>query len=72
MQAEALGDSIYETNIYVAGKVTSLGADCIEKKITKAHIEKINSLLNKGLILKNTLIKILKDMDRQENYIILK
>ena len=44
---EALGDSIYETNIYVAGKITSLGADCIEKKITKVHIEKIKYLLKK-------------------------
>ena len=29
---EALGDSLYETNIYVKGKVKSLGADCEEKK----------------------------------------
>ena len=51
---DALGDSIYETDIYVGGKITSLGADCIEKKITKVHIEKINSLLNKGNINKYT------------------
>ena len=30
---EALGDSIYETVIYMIGKPKSLGADCIEKKI---------------------------------------
>ena len=51
---EALGDSIYETNIYVAGKITSLGADCVEKKITKTHINKINFLLKKGNIKKYT------------------
>jgi len=51
---EALCDSIYETNIYVAGKVTSLGADCVEKKITKKHIKIIKSLLDKGNIKKHT------------------
>ena len=29
---EALGDSLYETNIYIRGKVKSLGADCVEKR----------------------------------------
>ena len=49
---EALGDSIYEADIFVAGKVTSLGADCIEKKITKTScIEKINLLIKKREIL---------------------
>jgi len=52
--AEALGDSIYETNIYVAGKITSLGTDCIEKKMTKAHTQKIYSLLKKANITKYT------------------
>jgi len=52
--AEALGDSIYETNIYVAGKITSLGTDCIEKKMTKAHTQKINLLLKKANITKYT------------------
>ena len=28
---EALGDSLYETDIYIKGRVKSLGADCIEK-----------------------------------------
>ena len=49
---EALGDSIYETVIYVAGKTTSLGSDCIEKKINITDIKKIQSLLEKGNIKK--------------------
>ena len=51
---EALGDSIYETNIYIAGKVQSLGADCIEKKITKIDIIKINDLIKRSNIKKYT------------------
>ena len=49
---EALGDSIYETVIYVAGKTKSLGADCIEKKMNKTDIKKIEFLLEKGNIKK--------------------
>ena len=49
---EALGDSIYETIIYVAGKTKSLGTDCVEKKINKMDIKKIESLLKKGNIKK--------------------
>ena len=49
---EALGDSIYETIIYIAGKPKSLGVDCIEKKITKTDIEKIQNLLKQGNIKK--------------------
>ena len=49
---EALGDSIYETNIYIAGKVKSLGADCIEKKMNKYHLKKIAFLLDKGRLKK--------------------
>ena len=49
---EALGDSIYETVIYVAGKIKSLGADCIEKKMNKTDIKKIEFLLEKGNIKK--------------------
>ena len=30
---EALGDSIYETRIYVRGAVRGLGADCVEKEL---------------------------------------
>lgn len=49
---EALGDSIYETIIYIAGKPKSLGVDCIEKKITKTDIGKIKNLLKQGNIKK--------------------
>ena len=41
----ALGDSIYEANIYIAGKVSSLGADCVEKKMTKKHITNLKNIL---------------------------
>ncbi|WP_374309513.1 protein glxC [Methylocella sp.] len=34
---DALGDSIYETKIYVRGKVKSLGADCVEKPMDDAE-----------------------------------
>lgn len=34
---ESLGDSIYEAHLYVRGKVSSLGADCIEKPLREAH-----------------------------------
>ena len=47
---EALGDSIYETVIYLAGKPQSLGADCIEKKINKTDIKQIENLLKIGKI----------------------
>jgi len=40
-----LGDSIYEAVIYVAGRVDSLGADCIEKEMTAAHVERLQALL---------------------------
>jgi len=49
---EALGDSIYETVIYIAGNPKSLGVDCIEKKITKNDIKKIENLLKQGNIKK--------------------
>ena len=49
---EALGDSIFETNIYIAGKVKSLGVDCVEKKMTKTHLNKLNKLIKKGNIKK--------------------
>ena len=42
----ALGDSIYEANIYIAGKVSSLGADCVEKKMTKKHIINLKNILS--------------------------
>jgi glutamate synthase domain-containing protein 3 len=42
---EALGDSIYEANIFVRGDVSGLGADCIEKEMIPKHIAKISELL---------------------------
>ena len=42
---DALGDSIYETVIYLAGKPKSLGVDCIEKKVTKNDLKKIENLI---------------------------
>lgn len=45
---DALGDSIYEAVIYVAGKVDSLGADCIEKPMTDAHRQTLESLLERA------------------------
>ena len=40
-----LGDSIYEAVLYVRGTVASLGADCIEKDMTGAHVERLGGLL---------------------------
>jgi methylamine---glutamate N-methyltransferase subunit B len=45
---QSLGDSIYEAKLYVAGKVESLGADCIAKKMTPHHIEKLGRLLSRA------------------------
>ena len=47
---DALGDSIYETIIYLAGKPKSLGIDCEEKKITNKDLKKIEELLITGNI----------------------
>ena len=43
-----LGDSIYEAIIYVQGKVASLGADCIEKEMTREHADTLRELLRKS------------------------
>lgn len=43
---DALGDSLYETRIYVRGKVKSLGADCIEKEMRQEHLEDLQRLLD--------------------------
>jgi glutamate synthase domain-containing protein 3 len=40
-----LGDSLYEARIYVRGKVASLGADCVEKRMTPYHLAKLGRLL---------------------------
>ncbi len=45
---EGLGDSLYETKIFVKGKVESLGSDCIEKEMRPEHIEELQALLNKA------------------------
>ena len=42
---EGLGDSIYETRIYVRGTVASLGADCIEKPLREEHLTELRELL---------------------------
>jgi glutamate synthase domain-containing protein 3 len=41
----SLGDSIYEARLYIQGSVESLGADCVEKKMTPRHQEKLERLL---------------------------
>ena len=43
-----LGDSLYEARIYVQGKVESLGADCVEKKMTPHHLAKLGKLLKRA------------------------
>jgi glutamate synthase domain-containing protein 3 len=43
---EALGDSIYEADLYVRGQVKSLGADCIEKQLTDEHKTELRRLLD--------------------------
>jgi glutamate synthase domain-containing protein 3 len=42
---EHLGDSIYETRIYVRGRVASMGADCVEKEMADEHRAELASLL---------------------------
>jgi glutamate synthase domain-containing protein 3 len=42
---DALGDSIYETHIYVRGSVAGLGADCIEKELKEFHRAELGRLL---------------------------
>jgi glutamate synthase domain-containing protein 3 len=42
---QSLGDSIYEAKLYVQGSVESLGADCVEKKMTPEHVAKVERLL---------------------------
>ena len=51
----ALGDSIYEANIYVAGEVASLGTDCVEKKMTKEHRNNLRKILTNANIAINNL-----------------
>ena len=42
---DALGDSLYEARIYVAGSVKSLGADCVEKEMGAEHLAELGELL---------------------------
>jgi glutamate synthase domain-containing protein 3 len=42
---EALGDSLYETRIFVRGTVKSLGADCVEKDLRPEHHDILTHLL---------------------------
>lgn len=43
---DALGDSIYEADLYVRGAVRSLGADCIEKPLDDHHRNNLKRLLD--------------------------
>ncbi|MCP3988187.1 MAG: protein glxC [Actinomycetia bacterium] len=43
--AADLGDSLYETVIFVRGDVESLGADCVSKEMRPEHIETLHHLL---------------------------
>ena len=43
---DALGDSIYETRIYVRGEVAGLGADCVEKELGDEHRAEVRELLD--------------------------
>jgi glutamate synthase domain-containing protein 3 len=45
---EALGDSIYEAKLFVAGSVESLGADCIEKEMTPENLAILTDLLERS------------------------
>ena len=42
---DALGDSIYETRLYVRGTVAGLGADCVEKEMREEHVAQLRDLL---------------------------
>ncbi len=43
---DALGDSIYEAQLFVRGTVKSLGADCIEKEMRDEHRAQLRTLLD--------------------------
>jgi glutamate synthase domain-containing protein 3 len=45
---DALGDSIYETHIYVRGSVAGLGADCVEKELAEHHVAELRDLLERA------------------------
>jgi glutamate synthase domain-containing protein 3 len=41
---DALGDSLYEARLFVRGKVSSLGSDCIEKPLREEHKGQLGKL----------------------------
>ncbi|MET0590493.1 MAG: protein glxC [Naasia sp.] len=45
---DSLGDSIYETRIYLRGQARSLGADCIEKPMEAEHLAELADLLQRA------------------------
>jgi glutamate synthase domain-containing protein 3 len=45
-----LGDSLYEAEIFVAGSVASLGADCVEKEMVPGDVERLAALLDRAAI----------------------
>jgi glutamate synthase domain-containing protein 3 len=45
---EGLGDSIYETRVYVRGDVAGLGADCVEKEMRDEHRAELGELLRRA------------------------
>ncbi|WP_421707241.1 protein GlxC [Algihabitans sp.] len=49
--AEAgLGDSLYETRIYLRGTAGELGADCVEKEMRPEHLAQLTDLLARAKI----------------------
>ncbi len=45
---DALGDSIYEAQLFIKGKVKSLGVDCVEKKIRASDLALLEQLLKRA------------------------
>ena len=41
---DSLGDSIYEAQIFVRGKIKNLGVDCIEKEMRAEHLQYLEKL----------------------------
>ena len=50
---DGLGDSLYEAKIYVRGKTGALGADCVEKDMTDAHLTELAALLEAAQVAHN-------------------
>jgi len=45
---DALGDSLYEAQLFVRGTVKSLGADCVQKEMRAEHIALLQELLDQA------------------------